>query len=66
MRTHLVVRILLGEADHDGLWHRLAELVCSAGVAAWQVDRYEHEDLGHLPGQRPVDEAVAALEAVSL
>ena len=64
MRKHLVVRILVDDGDHDGLWRRLAELVCSTGVAAWQVDRYEHEDLGHVPGQISPGGAVAALEAV--
>jgi hypothetical protein len=66
MRRHLVVRILLDKADDDGLWRRLAELlVCSTGVAAWQVDRYDHDELGDRPGQGLLDEAVAALEAVS-
>ena len=67
MRKHLVVRILVDDGDHDGLWRRLAELlVCTSGVAAWQMDRYDHDELGDRPDLGPVDEAVAALEAVSL
>jgi hypothetical protein len=66
MRRHLVVRILLDEGDDDGLWRRLAELlVCSTGVAAWQMDRYDHDELGDRPGQDLPDEALeAALAAV--
>ena len=61
---HLVVRILLDEEDLDGLWRRLGELVCSAGVAAWQVDHYDHDELGQLPGQDLIDGTVAAVGAV--
>ena len=66
MRKHLVVRILVDDGDHDGLWRRLAELlVCTSGVAAWQMDRYDHNELGDRPDQRLPDEALrAALEAV--
>ena len=61
MRSHLVVRILLDDADDDGLWRRLAELLIgTAGVAAWQMDRYDHDELGDRPDEAPG----AALAAV--
>ena len=65
MSRHLVVRVLADDAAHDELWRRLAELLAARGVAAWQVDRYDHEELGELPDQALVGEAVAGLEAVA-
>jgi hypothetical protein len=66
MSRHLVVRVLVDDAAHDELWRRLAELLAARGVAAWQVDRYDHEELGDRPGQHlPNDTLEAALAAVS-
>ena len=66
MRRRLVVSVLLDEAETDELYRRLAALVCTRGVVAWQVDRRfgEEETVGHEAGQGPVDVAVAELEAV--
>lgn len=65
MRRRLVVSVLLDDGPDEPLCRRLAGLVCSPGVAAWQVDRRfgEEETFGHEPGDGPVDEAVRALEA---
>ena len=67
MRRRLVVSVVLDEGESDELYRRLAGLVCSTGVAAWQVDRRfgEEETFGHDPGQGPVDVMVQELEAVA-
>jgi hypothetical protein len=65
MRKRLVVSVLLAEGADEGLYRHLAGLVCSPGVAAWQVDRRfgEEETFGDEPDHGPVDEAVRRLEA---
>jgi hypothetical protein len=64
MHRRLVVTVLLDEGEHEELYKRLAGLVCSAGVAAWQVDRRfgEEETFGHDPGEGPADVAVRELD----
>jgi hypothetical protein len=66
MRRRLVVTVLLDEGEHEDLYKRLAGLVCSMGVAAWQIDRRfgEEETFGHDPRQGPVDVAVRELDLV--
>jgi hypothetical protein len=65
MCRQLVVSVLIAEGPHEDLYRRLAGLVCSTGVAAWQIDRRfgEPETFGHEPGEGPVDVVVRELEA---
>ena len=64
MCRQLVVSVLLAEGPNEDLCRRLAGLVCSPGVLAWQIDRRfgEPETFGHEPGQGPVDVAVRELD----